>query len=172
MFQLYAEFANRPPQHSVEHLPGGQLRVTFYEEITNLEAIAPEDPAGAPGPERWRAACYPLMVPDQPGIEARIEANESAWRARAVGEASQKEAERVRRGRDARLAQCDYTMGADYPATDAEREAWRAYRQALRDIPEQEGFPWGVTWPEAPKREKGGETLLGAIEELKGGGEA
>jgi len=25
-----------------------------------------------------------------------------------------------------------------------------AYRQALRDLPEQEGFPYEITWPERP----------------------
>lgn len=29
-------------------------------------------------------------------------------------------------------------------------EAMRAYRQALRDIPQQEGFPDNVIWPEEP----------------------
>lgn len=28
---------------------------------------------------------------------------------------------------------------------------WAAYRQALRDLPEQAGFPFNITWPEAPE---------------------
>ena len=28
---------------------------------------------------------------------------------------------------------------------------WKEYRQALRDIPEQEGFPESVDWPEMPE---------------------
>ena len=27
---------------------------------------------------------------------------------------------------------------------------WAEYRQALRDVPEQEGFPFNVTWPQEP----------------------
>jgi hypothetical protein len=34
---------------------------------------------------------------------------------------------------------------------EAEKEAWRAYRQALLDIPEQEGYPFSVAWPEKPE---------------------
>lgn len=30
------------------------------------------------------------------------------------------------------------------------KEAWKGYRQALLDVPAQEGFPWTVTWPEMP----------------------
>lgn len=29
-------------------------------------------------------------------------------------------------------------------------EKWKTYRQALRDIPEQSGFPSNVAWPEPP----------------------
>lgn len=29
-------------------------------------------------------------------------------------------------------------------------DAWRTYRQALRDLPQQEGFPNNVTWPTKP----------------------
>jgi len=35
--------------------------------------------------------------------------------------------------------------------TDTQKDAWRAYRQALLDVPQQEGFPNNITWPEAPK---------------------
>ncbi len=28
--------------------------------------------------------------------------------------------------------------------------AWTAYRQALRDLPTQEGFPLAIVWPSAP----------------------
>jgi len=27
---------------------------------------------------------------------------------------------------------------------------WQTYRQALRDLPEQEGFPQEVVWPQIP----------------------
>ncbi|MFM2482788.1 phage tail assembly chaperone [Celerinatantimonas sp. YJH-8] len=27
---------------------------------------------------------------------------------------------------------------------------WRAYREQLRNVPEQDGFPFTVTWPDAP----------------------
>lgn len=34
--------------------------------------------------------------------------------------------------------------------------AWAIYRQALRDLPEQEGFPFNVTFPAPPEVENGG----------------
>jgi hypothetical protein len=44
---------------------------------------------------------------------------------------------------------------ADLPVTqaklsDAQKTAWTTYRQALRDITDQQGFPWDVQWPTKP----------------------
>lgn len=32
---------------------------------------------------------------------------------------------------------------------------WAVYRQALRDLPQQEGFPFNVTWPNSPYEKEG-----------------
>jgi len=53
----------------------------------------------------------------------------------------------VRLARNKKLADCDWTQLADAPVDDL---AWATYRQALRDIPNQEGFPWTVVWPLKP----------------------
>ena len=56
----------------------------------------------------------------------------------------------ARAKRDALLAECDWTQVLDAPIDAAAREAYRVYRQALRDIPEQEGFPYEIQWPAEP----------------------
>ena len=38
----------------------------------------------------------------------------------------------------------------DYPISEEDLAAVKAYRTALRDVPQQEGFPREVVWPEAP----------------------
>ncbi|WP_207260873.1 tail fiber assembly protein [Desulfovibrio sp. Huiquan2017] len=58
--------------------------------------------------------------------------------------------EAVRAERDRRLAACDWTQMPDAPLDDTARAAWTVYRQALRDVPQQEGFPWVVVWPVGP----------------------
>lgn len=54
----------------------------------------------------------------------------------------------VRADRDGRLAASDWTQVADSPVDKA---AWATYRQALRDVPAQAGFPWNVQWPVQPE---------------------
>ena len=51
----------------------------------------------------------------------------------------------VRAQRDELLAASDYMALADRITAD-----WTTYRQALRDIPAQSGFPTNITWPVEP----------------------
>lgn len=53
----------------------------------------------------------------------------------------------VRSQRNDLLAASDWTQVADAPVDKA---SWADYRQALRDIPQQAGFPENVIWPEQP----------------------
>ena len=59
-------------------------------------------------------------------------------------------AEAARERRDQLLADTDYLLMPDYPLGADELEAVKAYRQALRDVPEQPGFPGAIEWPERP----------------------
>lgn len=61
---------------------------------------------------------------------------------------SESAARRVRRRRDMLIARSDWTQLPDVPI--GVREQWREYRRALRDVPQQPGFPLNVVWPEAP----------------------
>lgn len=58
------------------------------------------------------------------------------------------QAKSMRVTRNAKLAESDWTQLADSPENKA---AWATYRQALRDIPTQAGFPWEVQWPTQPE---------------------
>ena len=53
----------------------------------------------------------------------------------------------VRAERDALLAASDWTQVADAPVDAA---AWAAYRQTLRDVPQDFASPDEVVWPTAP----------------------
>ena len=49
----------------------------------------------------------------------------------------------VRAERNKRLALTDHFVMPDYPISQDKLEEIKVYRQALRDLPEQLGFPWG-----------------------------
>lgn len=54
----------------------------------------------------------------------------------------------VRNQRTQLLKDCDWTQIAD---STADKTAWATYRQALRDITTQAGFPWTIIWPTQPE---------------------
>ena len=56
----------------------------------------------------------------------------------------------ARQKRDRLIAVTDYLVTPDYPIESDRLAKVKIYRQALRDIPEQAGFPRTIAWPEKP----------------------
>ena len=56
----------------------------------------------------------------------------------------------ARQKRDRLIATTDYLVTPDYPIESDRLAKVKIYRQALRDIPEQAGFPRTIAWPEKP----------------------
>jgi hypothetical protein len=77
------------------------------------------------------------------GVTTTALQHETAYKASKDAE----QAKNVRATRGAKLAECDWTQVADAPV---DKTVWATYRQALRDVTAQEGFPWTITWPDAP----------------------
>jgi len=77
------------------------------------------------------------------GVTTTAAANEAAYKAAKDAE----QANAVRQQRGEKLKDSDWTQVADAPVDKA---AWATYRQALRDVTGQEGFPWTITWPKQP----------------------
>ena len=80
-------------------------------------------------------------VPFTPEEEAAWDAQEAAWAAGAGG--------RVREVRNRLLAETDWSQAVDVP--QAVKTKYSAYRQALRDVPQQPGFPENIQWPAKPE---------------------
>lgn len=57
----------------------------------------------------------------------------------------------ARAQRNTLLVKSDWTRLDDVPAW-VNKPAWATYRQALRDVPQQAGFPNDITWPTEPPR--------------------
>ena len=82
----------------------------------------------------------PIFTDNDEGTAAE---NEAAYRAKVDAKA----AANVRTERNKKLADTDWTQLAD---STADATVWATYRQALRDVPSQAGFPHDVTWPTEP----------------------
>ena len=93
--------------------------------------------------QRWAVVPRFAEYTDDHGVVHTVAEQESA----AIATARDAQAVVVRATRNQLLTQTDWTQVADAPVDKA---AWAAYRQALRDVPVQAGFPWDVIWPEQP----------------------
>ena len=56
----------------------------------------------------------------------------------------------VRLERNKILSDTDHLIQSDYPISDEKKQEIKAYRQALSDIPQQDGFPDNIVWPDKP----------------------
>ena len=63
-------------------------------------------------------------------------------------ELRKKKEDEVRAKRDSLISKTDYLLAPDYPISAKDLEKVKAYRQALRDVPSQVGFPDNVVWPD------------------------
>ncbi len=106
----------------------------------------------------------PVIVTEEPTAEkpiikyrqinGRIEQYAEAVPVPTVPESTAEQLEtQIRAQRNSLLTLSDWTQLPDAPLTVEQKQEWAEYRQALRDVPEQAGFPDAVIWPSTPSAE-------------------
>jgi len=71
------------------------------------------------------------------------------WQSGESGRTNE-QAKSIRAERDSKLAKCDWRVIKAIESNQPQDFEWAAYRQALRDVPTQAGFPLAVIWPQEP----------------------
>jgi hypothetical protein len=113
-------------------------------------------PSTIPAPSLAEYDVYEVTPTEQPGYDSNtqtvsqaVELVDDVWtQVWTVAPLPQDQAEsNIRSQRDDLLTRSDWTQVADAPV---DKQAWADYRQALRDVPSQAGFPYSVIWPVAP----------------------
>jgi hypothetical protein len=87
----------------------------------------------------------PVAIPPKPDQYSVFDYTTKQWVQNekiAIASVSQK--------RQKLLYLSDWTQIPNNPLTTVQQEAWATYRQELRDIPQQSGYPFNVVWPVAP----------------------
>jgi hypothetical protein len=93
---------------------------------------------------KWNLGPSFFDTEDAEGNVTTAAENEAAYKATKDAE----QAKSVRSQRGDKLKDSDWTQVADAPV---DKEAWATYRQSLRDVTQQSGFPWTITWPTQPE---------------------
>lgn len=89
----------------------------------------------------------PVPMPTKPGEHYAFDFNTKQWKV------SEEAPYLIRYERSEKLKETDWTdtLSAKNRLGDDLYNAWQEYRQALRDITDQPGFPENVVWPEPPQ---------------------
>lgn len=91
---------------------------------------------------------YQIETKNRAMLKISVEKNFEAWLVRAKQVEADVLAAEIRDKRNKMLAETDFYFLSDRELDSAKRSALEAYRQALRDITKQKGFPKEVVWPE------------------------
>jgi len=81
------------------------------------------------------------------GVTTTALEHETAYKAMKDAE----QAKSVRQSRDDKLKETDWVVIKNLELNANIPGVWEVYRQALRDVPNQSGFPWTITWPVEPQ---------------------
>jgi len=137
---MYIRLTNeRPETYSIGQLRRDNPRISFPKNLTD-ELLA-------------TFGVYSVATTPEPNIDSKTHRHTSSieqvngkwtqvWQVEPLSEAQA--SANVRAWRDMLLTNCDWTQVADAPV---DKQRWATYRQALRDISSQTGFPWEVSWP-------------------------
>lgn len=102
------------------------IKPTFDEQVEKLVEVHPVNNS-----ERWEQRWEVVALTE----------NE-------IAQAREAKATQIRTKRNRMLMQSDWTQVADAPVN---KQAWADYRQALRDVTAQSGFPLNIEWPTLPE---------------------
>ena len=133
-------YAVPPNAFEIERI-GNNAVIRFRENITEHEN----------GENTWfEADEYTLEVLFNITLESRVYADYESWLFRAKQADCEKISESARNRRDKSLLKTDWTQVKDVALSEFDMAAYAEYRQALRDIPQQPGFPYTIVWPKMP----------------------
>ena len=137
---LTCECNERHARLECEPLPNGLTLVRVYEAEQEVTREAVSNMDTPPPGHRYTTYETTTQVPQTMD-------DTDTWAALVKQADHDTAAAAVRAERDRLIAATDWTVLGDAKTVKAD---WKTYRQALRDVPEQAGFPYAVVWPTPP----------------------
>lgn len=136
--------------YSIEQFRADNPTISFPAEISD-ETLAEHSvyPVGYASAPAYDPATQRMVTSSQPSL---VNGNWIITKsivdktAEQITNDTATKSEQVRLTRNKRLSETDWCAGTDVTMTTE----MATYRQALRDVPAQEGFPYSVTWPTKP----------------------
>ena len=135
---MKAESNVRPSNFEIENISNERCDIVLN---ANIEEIEEE------GNTKYLYNTFRLNMCYDENIEEEISNSFDKYLNIAKNNEENELAAEIRKQRDVLLNNTDWTQMTDSALNENQKERYRIYRQALRDIPEQENFPYDVVWP-------------------------
>lgn len=119
------------------------MKIIKYQLATEINRGTPEEPD-------IETVLSDVSMPYATEADYQLAMSE-AWRGKVTVEEVAETADDIRARRDRLLAATDWAVLPDSPLDAQSLDAVKTYRQALRDVPQQEHFPGAITWPQMPE---------------------
>ena len=165
MEKVYSSYY--PASYTIDKIDKQNSNIRFYTNITQVNELGLYvDPMNA---TNYSSDVYVLKVQNRDKLNEYVRDNYDYLLSLAKAEDNSKKAEEIRKLRDSLLQESDKQVlldriGLAVPSGDTFTAwkpflgklasmlsgDWATYRQALRDIPAQEGFPYDIVWPTKP----------------------
>lgn len=142
---------------TVKQYPYGLGQLKAANPLTSFPSDANDEMLASYGVQRVFFSTPPIITDTQVLEEGTPIFTDDRWNqvwvvrdmtAEEVASRNEGQAAQIRAERNAKLSASDWTQVADAPVDQA---AWATYRQALRDVTAQAGFPWTINWPAQPE---------------------
>ena len=132
----------------IENIVNGKCDVVFYDNIIEIQELENEEDG-----KKYSYNIYRLKTIYRDDLEQTLNNDEEEyekWLQKAKDAEYEELSANIRKERDALLYATDKYTISDYPISSENKELMLEYRQKLRDLPEQETFPYEVEFPEKP----------------------
>lgn len=132
----------------IENIVDGKCDVVFYDNIIEIQELENEEDG-----KKYSYSIYRLKTIYRDNLEQTLNNDEEEyekWLQKAKDTEYEELSANIRKERDALLYATDKYTISDYPISNENKELMLEYRQKLRDLPEQETFPYNVEFPEKP----------------------
>ncbi len=142
---MQVESSVKPNELEIEYLENGKITVSFFGNIVEQEVIRMNEKQTI-----YVYDMYKIIIENRPNLEQDIQNNYDIWLQFAKDCEYEKLAAEVRNKRDKLLNETDWTQVTDTVLNTEKQQEYKEYRQQLRDITEQQEFPYVVVFPEMP----------------------
>lgn len=143
---MQVESREKPNKSKIEISENRKMTVYFFDNIVEQEVTRMNEQQII-----YVYDMYQITIENRPNLEEDIQNNFDIWLQFAKDCEYEKLAAEIRNKRDNLLTQTDWTQVTDTVLNTEKQQEYKEYRQQLRDITEQQEFPYKVVFPKNPK---------------------